>query len=724
MKKAFIISLCMVACLLQTLNAQVKKPATPAVKKPAAKTTGPKLPPPIKADPNLSASKIYSIARATKTGILIRWAPDNEGAWSLGNRYGYGIERYTILRDGKVLSATEKKASKFVFKPRPLQEWDSLANNNDYAAVLAQAIYGEDFDVEVSDKSGVAQMVNQTQQLTQRFNMSMYAADQSFEAAQYGGLAWHDKEVKANEKYFYRVYSLIPRTIRKTDTALLYIGPGDYEPLPKPSVILPEFSDKTAILKWDFDGFKEFYSSYIIERSSDNGASFQRVSDKPVTKLNETDPKSATGSMLYIDALPGNDTVYQYRIAGISLFGETGPYSDVASGKGMTELPLTPHITHASIAENGNYQLNWEFEDSLNGAVREFQINQAATIQGPYTTQKSGLTGDLRITEIDALYSSNYYTITVIPKEGSPRTSLPYLLQPEDSIPPAIPADVEATIDSAGIVLVKWKANTENDLAGYKILKANVKGHEFTPLMDSIWQTNEFRDTVNLKNLNQKLYYVVRAVDSRHNQSEFSKVIEVVKPDIIPPTSPVLSAYEVMESGVRLQWVNSSDEDVAVHKLYRRLLSDTISSWALLQEFTDQRTEYIDKECAEGATYSYTVVAADKGRLESAPAIPLTIAVPEKRVKTGVKKLDALVDRTARSITLNWIQAVDTKIIRRFELFRAQDKQPMSLYKQLDIRDLTFIDTDLQVNSRYQYAIRVVYTNGKYSDFVTKQVIY
>lgn len=724
MRKAFIISLFVAGCCFQTLTAQVKKPAAPATKKPASKTAGPKLPAPIKADANMFLSKIFSVARATKTGILIRWAPGDEGTWSLGNKYGYGIERYTILRDGKVLDKMEKNKSKLVFKPRPLQEWDTIANNNDYAAVLAQAIYGEDFDVEVSDKSGVAQMVNQTQQLTQRFNMSMYAADQSFEAAEYGALAWHDRDVKPTEKYFYRVFSLIPRSLRKTDTALLYIGQGDSEPLPKPSVLLPEFSDKTAILKWDFDGYREHYTSYIIERSNDGGATFQRVTDKPVTKLNETGPNSPTGSMIYIDALASNDTVYQYRIAGVSLFGETGPYSDVASGKGMSELPLTAHITGVSLADNGNYQLNWEFEDTMNGAVREFQINQAATIQGPYTTQKAGIGADNRSTEINSLYSSNYYTITVIPKEGSPRTSLPYLLQPEDSIPPAIPEGFEATIDSAGIVLLKWKANAENDLAGYKILKANVQGHEFTPLMDSVWQQNEFRDTVNLKNLNQKVYYVVRSVDTRYNQSEFSKVLEVVKPDVIPPTSPVLSAYDVLESGIRLQWVNSSDEDVVAHKLYRRLIADSVTAWTLLQEFGDNRTEWMDKECAEGVTYSYTVVATDKSRLESAPAVPFTIAVPEKRVKAGVKKLDALVDRTARSITLNWIQAADTKIIRRFELFRAQDKQPMSLYKQLDTRDVTFIDTDLQVNSRYQYAIRVVYTNGKYSDFVTKQVIY
>lgn len=709
-----------------SLVAQVKKTPAPAKASTNKKTTAPakKSPAPIKANSAVLRSKVFSVAKATKQEILIRWAPSDEGTWALGNKYGYALERYTVTRDGKVLDKLERSISKMVFKPRPLPTWDTIANKNDYAAILAQAIYGEDFEVAMSDTSGMANLVNKTQQLTQRFNMSMYSADHSFEAAEYAGLAWRDKQVKPNEKYFYRVYSLIPKTLRITDTAMLYIGMADYAPLPKPSVIIPEFGDKTAMLKWDFDGFKEYYTSYILERSSD-GKTFQPVSDKPITKLSETDPNSPTGSVLYIDGLPGNDTVYHYRIAGLTLFGETGPYSDVAKGKGRTELPLTPHITGISLTDKGKFQLNWEFEDSLNNAVREFQINQAPRIEGPYTVQQTGIAAGTRATEVNSLYSSNYVTITVVPKEGETRTSLPYLLQPEDSIAPAMPTGFKATIDSNGIVVLKWDANTEKDLDGYKILKANVKGHEFTPVRDSLWKTNEYRDTVNLKDLNHKLYYAIRAVDTRYNQSEFTQVVEVVKPDIIPPTAPVLSAYDVTENGIRLQWVNSSDEDVAVHKLYRRLIADTVKTWTLLQEFKRAvTTEWVDKDCEEGRTYSYTLVAMDSAKLESEPAKPLTIVVPEKRVKEVVKNMEVEVDRKERTVTITWEQAKTAKNIRRFELYRAQAKQPMSLYKQMATASSSFVDTDLRVNTRYKYAIRAVYTNGQYSDFVTKSVIY
>lgn len=717
--------LLVLSCIgVKNLEAQVKKPVKPVTTTSKKKNApGKSSPAPIKAAP--LQSKILAVAKATKKEILIRWAPGDEGGWSLGNKYGYALERFTITRDGKVLDTLKRIQSRIVFKPKPLAVWDSIANKDDYAAILAQAIYGDDFEVTTPDTKGVTSMINKTQQLAQRFNMAMYSADHSFEAAEYAGLAYRDKQVKPNEKYFYRVYSLIPANQRITDTALAFIGLTDYAPLPKPSMIIPEFGDKTAILKWDFEGYKEHYTSYIIERSADSGKTFQPISDKPVTNLNEVDPKSTNGSMIYIDGLPGNDTVYQYRIAGLTLFGETGPYSDIAQGKGKTELPLTPHISGVSLNEQGKFQLAWEFEDSLNNAVKEFQINQAPRIEGPYTVQQTGIAAGSRATEVNSLYSSNYITITVVPKEGETRTSQPYLLQPEDSIAPAVPVGFKATIDSNGVVVLKWEANTEKDLAGYKILKANVKGHEFTPVQDSLWKTNEYRDTVNLKSLNPKVYYAIRAVDTRYNQSDFTQTLEVIKPDIIPPSAPVLASYDITETGIRLQWVNSSDSDVIVHRLYRRLIADTVTTWSLLQEFKQAAiTEWVDKEGQEGRMYSYTIVAMDSAKLESKPANPLTVRIPEKRLKEVVKNMEVEVDRKGRTVTITWEQLKTAKNIRRFELYRGEAKQPMSLYKQMTIATNSFIDTDLRVNTRYKYAIRAVYVNGQNSDFVTKSVIY
>ena len=686
-----------------------KKPVQPPV---SAKQT-----------PFVPKTKFFAVARAAKNEILIRWAAADYGGWDVCNKYGFAIEKYTIVKNNKLLEKFERSQPKMVIKPKPLAEWDSLVNNDDYAAVMAQAMYGEDFDVTMGNKSGVGAIINETQKNDQRYNMSMYGADHSYKAATFAALGYTDKNVKSGEKYFYRIYSMVPAGTRKMDTATIYIGLADYKPLPKTSDIIIEPGDKSMMLKWDFETNKEYYTSYIIERSGDGGKTFINITDKPVTQLNNAKDAPGLGSILYIDSLSNNDTIYQYRIAGVSLFGDNGPYSDMVKGKGKNMLSFTPGITSASRNEKGQYFLHWQLQDSVDNLIKEFKINQSEFIDGTYKVYKQNIPAAVRSMMVDSLYSSNYFTITAVSNEGQEKTSLPYLLQPEDSIAPATPVGFAAKIDTNGIVTLSWKPNTENDFDGYRVFKTNVKGHELIALVDTLFKTTEIKDTTNLKSLNSKLYYTITAVDRRYNQSAYAPLIEVIKPDIVPPSQPVLAGYDISDDGIKINWINSTDEDVVMHKLYRKPYQG--GAWELLETFRGKSiSQVIDKKGEEGKTYSYTIIAVDSAKLESEPAIPLTVVFPEKRIKTAIKSLDAEVDRDKRMITLAWAKIPDVKNIKQFELYRGDDKRKMSLYKVFEENVFAFTDNDLTVNTRYKYGVRVVFANGKYSDFITKNVIY
>src|ERR1035437_5738084 len=54
-------------------------------------------------------SKIELVARPLKDSIMLRWGANNSLLWEDANKKGYTIERVTILRDGKLLSAPEHK---------------------------------------------------------------------------------------------------------------------------------------------------------------------------------------------------------------------------------------------------------------------------------------------------------------------------------------------------------------------------------------------------------------------------------------------------------------------------------------------------------------------------------------------------------------------------------------------------------------------------------------
>jgi uncharacterized protein len=712
MKKATLFLIGVAALCFEGIGQQKKPVAKP---KPSVVTPSP-----------LAASKLFAVARPTKKEILIRWAPADEMTWEAGNKYGYIIEKYVITQNGQLQKNISLPTSKKLIKPRPIENWDSLANANDNAAVMAQALYGEDFEVEAKGgDNGVTSIINQTEVKKQRFITAMYAADQSFITAEFGALAFTDSNVKANEKYFYRIYSAVPKTVRKIDTALIYTGLMDYKPLPQPAEVFAEFGDKMVMLKWDYDKNKEHYTSYIIERSADNGKSFTALSDKPFSNLMENKNENIPASIYFMDSLPDNIQEFQYRVAGVSLFGDTGPYSNISKGKGKYSLIFTPAITGVDMQDNGQYLLNWEIEDSAALLVREFQINQAETIDGPFLPVVKNLAPDVRVSKINNLEATNYFTVTAISVEGEQKSSAPFLLQPEDSIPPAIPADFQASIDSAGKVTLTWKANTEKDLAGYRVFRTNLVNNELMPITDSVWLENTFIDSVNLKSLNRKIYYTIRAVDRRANESPYAQLIQLTKPDIIPPSSPVMAGYEIKEEGIKIMWVNSSSEDVASHTIYRKENSANNAQWELVGVVKEKTSnELLDKKCEEGHTYSYTVIATDSAMLESTPVLPLTVTMVEKRVKKAFKQMEANVDRDNRIIVLNWQALPVNKKIKYYELYRGEGKKAINLYQQLSPAIVTFTDKQLQVNTIYKYGLRAVYEDGKNSDFIIQNVTY
>ena len=56
-------------------------------------------------------SQIMVMARVSKKDNLIniRWGTSDAQAWKLSNKYGFNVERFTILRDKKMLAQPERK---------------------------------------------------------------------------------------------------------------------------------------------------------------------------------------------------------------------------------------------------------------------------------------------------------------------------------------------------------------------------------------------------------------------------------------------------------------------------------------------------------------------------------------------------------------------------------------------------------------------------------------
>ena len=140
--------------------------------------------------------EIRVLSRVQKNKVLLRWAVTDALAWKKLNKYGYLIERFTIARNNKTLSSPEKVILAKQYTPEPLASWETIIETNENAAIIAQALYGEEFSVTGTDK--LQSIVNLSEETEQRFTFALYTADKDFEIAKKAGLGFEDTNIKEN----------------------------------------------------------------------------------------------------------------------------------------------------------------------------------------------------------------------------------------------------------------------------------------------------------------------------------------------------------------------------------------------------------------------------------------------------------------------------------------------------------------------------------------------
>ncbi len=134
-------------------------------------------------------------AMAAGDSIVLRWAPSSAVAWKILNKYGYRIERYTIVRDSAVLKDKPVVVlTSAPLKPAAQAQWERYMDNDDYVALAAQAIFGDSFESS-RNNTDVMTMYQQATELESRHSFLLFAADLSPNAARLSALRYTDRKV-------------------------------------------------------------------------------------------------------------------------------------------------------------------------------------------------------------------------------------------------------------------------------------------------------------------------------------------------------------------------------------------------------------------------------------------------------------------------------------------------------------------------------------------------
>ncbi|WP_144280853.1 fibronectin type III domain-containing protein [Chryseobacterium echinoideorum] len=651
-----------------------------------------------------------------KDHISLRWAVDEPLAWQKANKTGFLLKRYTLSRNGKLLQKPEEK-DLGIFKPASEAEWKKVVEKNNNAAIVAQSLFGDTFEVEIGEKQGKLEgVVNKSQEVEQRFAYALMAADLDFEVAKLAGWAYTDVNVKSNERYLYSVSinqnnnSGVSALVMKGDAVAEVSNNTD---LPKPIDFIGIFKDKTVTLSWEYLQLRDTYTSYYVEKS-ENGSPFKSLGDLPVMNMNDADGRQAQG-MTFVDSLAQNNSKFSYRIRGKTIFGDYGPYSDNVSGEGKKSLETTPRISNFKIAEDENITINWEFPQEAEKDIASFELLHSETdLENTYKVVKNKIPVNSRGLVTKSLAPSNYYKIQAIGKNKDKRESFSVLAQPNDMTPPETPLEFKGKIDSLGVVHLEWKANKEKDLEGYHIFRGIQKGDEMVRITPQAITKNAYKDNIVLENLNSKVYYYVTATDIRKNQSKPSIILELEKPDKVKPQTPVFTEYKLEEDGrITLHWLRSYSEDVALHQLYRQDKDGTDKSWKMIYETKDIQPNFTftDKNVEANKRYAYYLLAIDKNKLKSDKSPEITLRSNSFEAQSVLTNLSGSANRNKKQIELIW--KIEDKNVGEILVYRQKGNEKPTHWGTLTGSQNFLEDKSVQTGNAYTYLLKPMLKNNQ-----------
>jgi fibronectin type 3 domain-containing protein len=658
--------------------------------------------------------RIAVTARPSIDSIVLRWAPMNFNVWRYGNENGYRIERYVIARNGRLLSPPEMVILHPSMKPVPEEQWEPLLATDRYAAIAAQALFGDRFELDLT-QNDITTVVDKVKENDQRFAFALFGADISPAVAKASGLSFTDRKVNKGEKYLYRVVINSMDSLRGN----VFLSASDPYVLPTPQDLRATFSEKIVSLRWTKDE-NGYYTAFRLERSTD-GQHFSPASTAPLVTVSPVESKG-TRYEYAVDSLRDLSHTVYYRVRGITPFGEDSPPSNVVSGRPTPTVGQVPYILSVDNVQNTSLHVHWNFPMENNNAIRGFEVERSSKPGVGFLPLTPALIApDIR-DYMDAVPDQvNYYRVSAVGLDNQAYPSHVYFAQLIDSIPPVSPVDVQGKIDNDGNVTLKWNPNAEADISGYRVYKAFRRSQEFAQVTDGPVEKNVFNDHVDLNTLNDAVYYRVMAIDRNQNHSSLSQVAMLPLPDHVRPQPPVLLPPLGDSTGIIIQWMPGGSEDIVRYAVYRKDVSKL--QWQLLgvvQAGTDTVFTFYDNSAAPRLLNTYTVVSIDDAGLESSPANPMSGMRTVNMLSEPVLWRKSIANTEGNKITLKWIY--DLSAISRFCLFRAVDDRPPVLIKTLGPNEREFTDI-MKPGRHYAYRIMAEFEDG-HKSHLSKEYAY
>lgn len=640
-----------------------------------------------------------SIVRIEITGfihnnnVLLRWAPANYSSWVRGNSYGYTVYRIPIIKGGNIINNPDTVIlGKYL--PQPLQKWERYADSSTFA-VAAEAIYGKEFEVTTSTKSFM-DIVNKSREQESRFAIGLLCADQSFTVACMMGLGLVDSTADPSIAYAYRVVANYADSTNVHEEGYVFVDFKAGNFTPRPFGISHYVSKGQVTITFPYEPFKGLYTNFELERSTDR-INFKTVVGKDYYSVSTDDDQQY---YIYNDSVKQEVATYYYRLRGRTPFDTYGPYSDTMEVKIMPTIDGAPWITDIKEIDD-KLSIAWSIDSIGIENLKGFMVYSSAEQNGPFTPLlKDSIDRDSRYVYLQKPQDYSYYKVAAIDQFDRPYFSSARLFQAKDSIPPLPPVGLKGEFDSTGTVKLWWSYGKEPDLLGYQLLYSANPESEYSLLSKDFIFDSTYTTKFPLDMLSSDLYFKAVALDTRYNTSKASEPIVLVKPDTIPPSPPVLMV-ETDSLGNTIAKVSpSSSNDVVNHIIYIEEMSHSLHFEIYNGKISSDTSFVIKYEKEFGIIYCVAVDAT--GRKGISYKIPLDIE-KSKKITNVELKTKILID--VGRIELNWHPSLEKGIVMIYRKDENDIYSNYSLIATVDNEKGYFVDSNVTINSKYNYKL-------------------
>jgi uncharacterized protein len=360
-----------------------------------------------------------------------------------------------------------------------------------------------------------------------RLTGTNYALNYGWPTIARSGFGYAQPLASGIDRYAVKLYPADGR-----DTSWVDLDLATYQPPAIPE-LQAEFRGRRVELSWRTAAFRRYFFGYSLSKSTDDGKTWTELMDLPLINDRDTLGPEALKYSYFVDSLAQTDTTVHYRLWGHDyLGGRSDTYSEVTGG-GYDRLRNSPLLIAAEPTDSNYAHLQWELELAQESLLREFRIAHTDSLGGIYRVVLAGIAPAQREAWVPMPSEANFFRVQAVPQRGPVLSSFEALVMAHDVEPPARPRELSGTIDSSGVARLQWLDNTEPDLAGYRVFRADWRGSELAGITPDPLPTASFIDTVDLRSGNEWVYYQVRALDQRGNESPFTPVLALKKPDLL-----------------------------------------------------------------------------------------------------------------------------------------------------------------------------------------------